>query len=70
MIVNVVLMPDITRYARSATDGAIISITGNGFGGGAAIFLAMLPTLAFDEAPSLERMFRTWPLIVSSLDSP
>jgi cytosine permease len=56
MIVNVVLMPDITRYARSATDGAVISITGNGFGGGAAVLLAMLPALAFHEVDPMKYM--------------
>jgi len=56
MIVNVVLMPDITRYARSAFDCAQISITGNGIGGGAALILAMLPALAFRELDPMKYM--------------
>lgn len=49
MIVGVVLMPDVTRYSRSALDCTVISIAGNGIGGGGALVLAMLPALAFHE---------------------
>ena len=56
MIVNVVLMPDITRYARSAFDCAVIGITGNGIGAGAALVLAMIPALAFGEQDPMRYM--------------
>jgi len=56
LVVNVVLMPDITRYARSTFDCALISITGNGIGGGAALILAMLPALAFGEQDPMKYM--------------
>jgi cytosine permease len=56
LIVNVVLMPDITRYARTAVDCAVISVTGNGIGGGAALILAMLPALAFHELDPMKYM--------------
>ncbi len=56
MIVNVVLMPDITRYARSALDCAVISITGNGIGAGGALVLAMIPALAFGEQDPMKYM--------------
>jgi len=56
MIVNVVLMPDITRYSRSTFDCALISIAGNGVGAGAALILAMLPALAFHEEDPMRYM--------------
>jgi cytosine permease len=56
MIVNVVLMPDITRYSRSTLDCALISVAGNGLGAGAAIVLAMLPALAFHEIDPMKYM--------------
>ncbi len=56
MIVNVVLMPDITRYSRSTFDCALISVTGNGIGAGGALFLAMLPALAFHEVDPMRYM--------------
>ena len=57
MIVNVVLMPDITRYARTTFDCVMISVTGNAIGGGLALFLAMLPALAFAELDPMRYMF-------------
>ena len=56
MIVNVVLMPDITRYSRSTFDCALISVTGNGIGAGSALLLAMLPALAFGELDPMKYM--------------
>jgi len=56
MIVNVVLMPDITRYARSTFDCAVISLTGNGIGAGGALVLAMIPALAFGEQDPMKYM--------------
>jgi cytosine permease len=56
MIVNVVLMPDVTRYSRSTFDCALISITGNGLGAGGALILAMLPALAFHEVDPMKYM--------------
>jgi cytosine permease len=49
MIVNVVLMPDLTRYSRNAMDCALISVTGNGVANGVMLVLAMIPALAFAE---------------------
>jgi cytosine permease len=56
MIVNVVLMPDITRYSRSTFDCALISIAGNGVGAGGALILSMLPALAFHEEDPMRYM--------------
>lgn len=56
MIINVVLMPDLTRYARSTLDCAVISVTGNGLGAGGALVLAMLPALAFHEVDPMKYM--------------
>jgi cytosine permease len=56
MIVNVVLMPDVTRYSRSTFDCALISVTGNGIGAGGALILAMLPALAFHEGDPMRYM--------------
>jgi cytosine permease len=56
MIVNVVLMPDVTRYSRSTFDCALISVTGNGIGAGGALILAMLPALAFHEEDPMKYM--------------
>ncbi len=56
MIVNVVLMPDITRYARSTFDCAVIGLTGNGIGAGGALVLAMIPALAFGEQDPMKYM--------------
>ena len=56
MIVNVVLMPDVTRYSRSTFDCALISVTGNGIGAGGALILAMLPALAFHEEDPMRYM--------------
>jgi cytosine permease len=56
MIVNVVLMPDITRYSRSMADCTVISLAGNGLGGGVALVLAMLPALAFGEIDPMKYM--------------
>jgi cytosine permease len=56
MIVNVVLMPDVTRYSRSVIDCVVISFAGNGFGGGAALILALLPVLAFHETDPMKYM--------------
>ena len=50
MIVNVVLMPDMTRYSRTVFDCALISVTGNGVGSGVALKFAMLPALAFGQS--------------------
>src|SRR5579872_2486280 len=44
-IVSVVLMPDITRYARSTLECGVISLVGNGVGAAGALILAMIPAL-------------------------
>jgi cytosine permease len=56
MIVNVVLMPDLTRYSRTALDCALISVTGNGIANGVMLVLAMLPALAFSEQDPMKYM--------------
>ncbi len=56
MIINVVLMPDLTRYSRSTFDCILISVTGNGLGAGGALILAMLPALAFHEVDPMKYM--------------
>lgn len=56
MIVNGVLMPDLTRYSRSVLDCAIISVAGNGIANGAMLILAMLPALAFREIDPMKYM--------------
>jgi cytosine permease len=56
MIVNVVLMPDLTRYSKSALDCAVISVTGNGISNGAMVVLAMVPALAFSEIDPMKYM--------------
>jgi cytosine permease len=56
MIVNVVLMPDVTRYSRSLIDCIVISFAGNGVGGAAALVLALLPVLAFHETDPMKYM--------------
>jgi cytosine permease len=56
MIINVVLMPDLTRYCRSTADCALIGMTGNGLGAGGALVLAMLPALAFHEVDPMKYM--------------
>ncbi len=56
MIVNVVLMPDLTRYSKSVLDCAVISVTGNGLANGAMVVLAMLPALAFGEIDPMKYM--------------
>lgn len=56
MIVNVVLMPDLTRYSRTVLDCALISVTGNGIANGVMLVLAMLPALAFGEQDPMKYM--------------
>jgi len=56
MVVNVVLMPDLTRYSRTALDCALISVTGNGIANGVMLVLAMLPALAFGEQDPMKYM--------------
>ena len=56
MIVNVVVMPDITRYSRTTLDCAVISIAGNGVGAGGALVLAMIPALAFHQIDPMAYM--------------
>lgn len=56
MIVNVVLMPDLTRYSRNTLDCAVISVSGNGVGNGVMLVLAMLPALAFGEQDPMKYM--------------
>ncbi len=48
-IINVVLMPDITRYSRSTWECAVISFVGNGVGAAGVLILAMIPALVFRE---------------------
>lgn len=55
-IVNVVLMPDVTRYSRSTLECAVISFVGNGIGAAGALILAMLPALAFHEIDPMKYM--------------
>lgn len=45
MIVSVVLMPDLSRYARTRSDAIIAAILGNGGGSLIGMALAMLPAL-------------------------
>ncbi len=47
MIVNVVLMPDLARYARRGRDAFVAASLGNGGGIVVATLLAMIPALAF-----------------------
>jgi cytosine permease len=56
MIVNVVLMPDLTRYSRTVTDCVVISVTGNGVANGVMLILAMIPALAFGEQDPMRYM--------------
>lgn len=56
MIVNVVLMPDLTRYSRTVFDCAVISVAGNGVANGVMLVLAMLPALAFGELDPMKYM--------------
>lgn len=56
MVVNVVLMPDLTRYSRTALDCALISVSGNGVANGGMLVLAMLPALAFGEQDPMKYM--------------
>lgn len=56
MIVNVVLMPDLTRYSRSAFDSVLISVSGNGVANGVMLVLAMLPALAFAQQDPMKYM--------------
>jgi cytosine permease len=46
LIVGVVLMPDLSRYARSVKDCVIASILGNGLGNSFSMFIAVTPALA------------------------
>ncbi len=46
LIVGVVLMPDLSRYARSVKDCVIASILGNGLGNSFSMFIAVIPALA------------------------
>lgn len=55
-IVNVLLMPDFTRYSRSTRDCAIISVAGNGIGAATTLILAMIPALAFGEIDPMKYM--------------
>jgi cytosine permease len=55
-IVNVVLMPDVTRYSRSTVECAVISFVGNGIGAVVALVLAMIPALAFGEIDPMKYM--------------
>jgi cytosine permease len=55
-IVNVVLMPDVTRYSRTTLECAVISFVGNGAGAAAAVVLAMIPALAFGEIDPMKYM--------------
>jgi cytosine permease len=55
-IVNVVLMPDVTRYSRSTLECAAISFVGNGVGAVLALVLAMIPALAFGEIDPMKYM--------------
>ena len=56
VIVNVVLIPDLTRYSRSTLDCVVISFAGNGVGVCAALILAMIPALAFHEIDPMKYM--------------
>lgn len=49
MITNVVLMPDLTRYARSDRDAFVAAFLGNGGGILISTCLAMVPALALGE---------------------
>ena len=56
VIVNVVLMPDLTRYARSTLDCMVISFAGTGIGVCVSLILAMIPALAFHEIDPMKYM--------------
>ena len=56
MIVNVVLMPDLTRYSRTVLDCALISVVGNGVANGVMLVLAMIPAIAFGELDPMKYM--------------
>jgi cytosine permease len=46
LIVGVVLMPDLSRYARSVKDCVTASILGNGLGNSFSMLIAVVPALA------------------------
>lgn len=46
LIVGVVLMPDLSRYARSVKDCVTASLLGNGFGNAFSMLIAVIPALA------------------------
>ncbi|MEX2489034.1 MAG: cytosine permease, partial [Pseudomonadales bacterium] len=56
MIVNVVLMPDLSRYARTVKNSVTASFLGNGFGSAISMMLAMVPALAFNELDPMKYM--------------
>ena len=49
MIVNVVLMPDLTRFARTDRGAVVAAFVGNGGGIAISTVLAMIPALALGE---------------------
>jgi len=56
-IVGVVLMPDLTRYARTTTDCVTASLLGQGGGIVIAYLAGMIPVLAWDELEPMTYMF-------------
>lgn len=57
MIVSVVLMPDLTRYARTVRHCVTASFLGNGGGTVVSFIIAMIPVLAWDELDPMKYMF-------------
>jgi len=55
-IVGVVLMPDLTRYARNTTDCVVASFLGQGGGIITAYLLGMIPVLAWNELEPMTYM--------------
>jgi cytosine permease len=56
-IVGVVLMPDLTRYARNTADCVVASFLGQGGGIIIAYVLGMIPVLVWDELDPMTYMF-------------
>ncbi|MEM9289505.1 MAG: cytosine permease [Pseudomonadota bacterium] len=56
MIVNVVLMPDLSRYARTRGDAILAAVMGNGLGSVVAMALAMIPALATGQLDPMAYM--------------
>ena len=56
-VVGVVLMPDLTRYARNVRDCVTASFFGQGFGIVIVYVIGMIPVLTWNEAEPMRYMF-------------